>query len=47
MTTLIDGVGVEKTADAAVGVSRFVLVSAFPESERAKGSVRASSTTYA
>ncbi|MDQ0577231.1 NAD(P)-binding oxidoreductase [Agromyces albus] len=38
MTTLIDGKGLEKAADAATqaGVSRFVLVSAFPESERAK-----------
>lgn len=38
-TTLIDGKGLEKAADAALqaGVSRFVLVSAFPESERAKG----------
>lgn len=36
MTTLIDGKGVEKAADAArlAGASRFVLVSAFPESER-------------
>ena len=46
-TTLIDGVGVEKTAAAAAaaGVTRFVLVSAFPESNAVKGSVRASSTT--
>ena len=38
-TTLIDGKGLEKAADAAAqaGVSRFVLVSAFPESERGKG----------
>ena len=38
-TTLIDGKGVEKTAVAAAqaGVARFVLVSAFPESERNKG----------
>ncbi|MEV0331050.1 NAD(P)H-binding protein [Micromonospora echinospora] len=38
-TTLIDGVGLEKAADAAVlaGLCRFVLVSAFPESERANG----------
>lgn len=38
-TTLIDGKGLEKAADAAVqaGVSRFILVSAFPESERGKG----------
>ncbi|MGA7149550.1 MAG: NAD(P)-binding oxidoreductase [Microbacterium sp.] len=37
-TTLIDGLGLEKAADAAIkaGVDRFVLVSAFPESERAK-----------
>lgn len=35
-TTLIDGKGLEKAADAAAlaGVSRFVLVSAFPESGR-------------
>lgn len=38
-TSLIDGKGLEKAAEAAAqaGVSRFVLVSAFPESERAKG----------
>ncbi|MEV7135589.1 NAD(P)H-binding protein [Arthrobacter sp. NPDC093128] len=38
-TTLIDGKGLEKAADAAskAGVSSFVLVSAFPESERGKG----------
>lgn len=38
-TTLIDGHGLEKAADAALkaGVSRFVLVSAFPESERGTG----------
>lgn len=38
-TTLIDGKGLEKAADAAVkaGVRRFVLVSAFPESERSAG----------
>ena len=38
-TTLIDGRGLEKAADAAVlaGVSRFVLVSAFPESGRDAG----------
>lgn len=37
-TTLIDGTGLEKAADAAqqAGATRFVLVSAFPESERAK-----------
>ncbi|PWD49907.1 NAD-dependent dehydratase [Serinibacter arcticus] len=36
MTTLIDGRGVEKAAEAAIraGATRFVLVSAFPESER-------------
>lgn len=36
-TTLIDGKGLEKAADAArqAGVSRFILVSAFPDSERA------------
>jgi uncharacterized protein YbjT (DUF2867 family) len=36
MTTLIDGRGLEKAADAAVqaGARRFVLVSAFPESGR-------------
>jgi nucleoside-diphosphate-sugar epimerase len=35
-TTLIDGKGLEKAADAAAiaGASRFVLVSAFPDSER-------------
>ncbi|MGN7949347.1 NAD(P)-binding oxidoreductase [Microbacterium sp. 22215] len=38
-TTLIDGKGLEKAADAArlAGATRFVLVSAFPESERSKG----------
>ncbi|GAB2991766.1 NAD(P)-binding oxidoreductase [Actinotalea caeni] len=38
-TTLIDGKGLEKAADAAAlaGATRFVVVSAFPESERAKG----------
>lgn len=38
-TTLIDGKGLEKAADAAaqVGVSRFILVSVFPEAGRAKG----------
>jgi nucleoside-diphosphate-sugar epimerase len=38
-TTLIDGKGLEKAADAAAkaGASRFVLVSAFPDSERASG----------
>lgn len=38
-TTLIDGKGLEKAADAALiaGVNKFVLVSAFPESERAEG----------
>lgn len=38
-TTLIDGKGLEKAADAAAkaGATRFVLVSAFPESERANG----------
>jgi uncharacterized protein YbjT (DUF2867 family) len=37
-TTLIDGKGLEKTVDAAAqaGVSRFVLVSVFPEAERDK-----------
>jgi nucleoside-diphosphate-sugar epimerase len=37
-TSLIDGKGLEKAADAAAlaGASRFVLVSAFPESERGK-----------
>lgn len=37
-TTLIDGTGLEKAADAAVqaGVSRFVLISVFPEAERGK-----------
>jgi uncharacterized protein YbjT (DUF2867 family) len=37
-TTLIDGKGLEKTADAAAqaAVSRFVLVSVFPEAERGK-----------
>ncbi len=37
-TTLIDGVGLEKAAAAAAraGVPRFVLVSAFPESERGR-----------
>lgn len=39
LTTLIDGKGVEKAATAAAraGVSRFVLVSAFADSERDKG----------
>lgn len=39
LTTLIDGKGLEKAADAAAqaGVSRFVLVSAFADSERAAG----------
>lgn len=39
LTTKIDGDGLVKAAEAAVaaGVSRFILVSAFPESERAKG----------
>lgn len=39
MTTLIDGRGLEKAADAAMaaGVPRFVLVSAFPESGRGEG----------
>lgn len=38
-TTLIDGKGLEKAADAAAaaGASRFVLVSAFPDSERTSG----------
>lgn len=38
-TTLIDGKGLEKAADAAAkaGASAFVLVSAFPDSERASG----------
>lgn len=38
-TTQIDGLGLEKAVDAArsAGISRFVLVSAFPESERARG----------
>jgi uncharacterized protein YbjT (DUF2867 family) len=38
-TTLIDGKGLEKAADAAAkaGIPRFILVSAFPESERGKG----------
>ena len=38
-TTLIDGRGLEKAADAAqqARARRFVLVSAFPESERAQG----------
>ena len=38
-TTLIDGKGVEKAAEAAsqVGATQFVLVSAFPDSERAAG----------
>ncbi|WP_024793994.1 NAD(P)H-binding protein [Tomitella biformata] len=38
-TTLIDGEGLEKAADAAAlaGVSRFVLVSAFPEAARGQG----------
>lgn len=38
-TTLIDGVGLEKAADAATiaGVSQFVLVSVFPEAGRAQG----------
>lgn len=38
-TTLIDGKGLEKAADAAslAGVRRFILVSAFPESERSGG----------
>lgn len=38
-TSLIDGKGLEKTAEAAqrAGVARFVLVSAFPESERSNG----------
>jgi nucleoside-diphosphate-sugar epimerase len=38
-TTLIDGKGLEKASDAAAkaGASRFVLVSAFPDSERASG----------
>ena len=38
-TSLIDGKGLEKTAEAAqrAGVARFVLVSAFPESERNNG----------
>lgn len=38
-TTLIDGKGLEKAAEAArlAGVKRFILVSAFPESERNKG----------
>jgi uncharacterized protein YbjT (DUF2867 family) len=39
LTTLIDGKGVEKAATAAAraGVSQFVLVSAFADSERDKG----------
>ncbi|TCU45308.1 NAD(P)-binding oxidoreductase [Curtobacterium sp. PhB146] len=39
MTTQIDGEGLVKAAQAAVqaGVRRFILVSAFPESERAAG----------
>lgn len=39
MTTLIDGRGLEKATEAALkaGVSRFVLVSAFPESGRGDG----------
>jgi uncharacterized protein YbjT (DUF2867 family) len=38
-TTLIDGKGLEKAADAAAvaGARRFVLVSAFPDSERTSG----------
>lgn len=38
-TTLIDGVGLQKAADAAeaAGVSRFLLVSAFPEAGRDAG----------
>lgn len=38
-TTVIDGKGLEKSADAAAaaGASRFVLVSAFPDSERTSG----------
>lgn len=38
-TSLIDGKGLEKAAEAAqrAGVARFVLVSAFPESERGNG----------
>ena len=38
-TSLIDGKGLEKTAEAAqrAGVARIVLVSAFPESERSNG----------
>ena len=38
-TTLIDGRGLEKAADAAAkaGVSRFVLVSVFPEAARGAG----------
>lgn len=38
-TTLIDGTGLEKAAQAAAeaGVRRFVLVSVFPEAGRAKG----------
>lgn len=37
-TTLIDGKGLEKAADAAgiAGAARFVVISAFPESERAR-----------
>lgn len=38
-TSLIDGKGLEKSIDAAIqaGVSRFVLVSVFPEAGRTKG----------
>jgi nucleoside-diphosphate-sugar epimerase len=38
-TSLIDGKGLEKAADAAAkaGASRFLLVSAFPDSERTSG----------
>jgi hypothetical protein len=35
-TTLIDGKGLKKAATAQTGVSTFVLVSAFPESERGR-----------
>jgi len=46
-TTLIDGTGLEKAAAAATraGVSRFVLVSAFPRPVGTSNAARASSTT--
>lgn len=39
LTTAIDGLGLEKAADAAIraGVSRFVLVSVFPDALRGQG----------